>query len=510
MKILEHLLKNVTVISYDGPLDRQVSFITADSRKCRKDSLFVARRGTKTDGAEFIDNAVRSGARTIVIEPGNEIPKVENVTVVVVENAEIALAAMAHALHDYPTQGLRVIGVTGTNGKTTSTFLLKSLFEAAGERVGLIGTTGIYIGEVMLPATHTTPEAVELAELFSSMRKRGIKTVIMEVSSHALAQHRVDFIEFAAAIFTNLTHDHLDYHETMENYAAAKKKLFQMLLPRGIAVVFDDDKYGRYMLEDIPTAQKYCVGRTENADVQINNEKLQLSSTEFSLSFSNTLPLWLRGDMNISMPIIGRFNIDNAALCAACCRIMGMDEKTIVQGLATAYGAPGRMHRILLKSGAVAIVDYAHSPDALEKALKSCREVLDHDAEVQGHIICVFGCGGDRDQQKRPIMGAIAAELADRIVVTNDNPRTESPQKIIQEIMAGIPSENRVKVTPLPDRAQAIHYAVKIANANDIILIAGKGHEMYQIIGNEKIHFSDVEELVHSGAVARLENDLSH
>jgi UDP-N-acetylmuramoyl-L-alanyl-D-glutamate--2,6-diaminopimelate ligase len=507
MKILEHLLKNVNVISVEGPLDRQVSSITADSRKCRKDALFVARHGTVTDGSQFIEAAIRAGARTIVIEQGGEIPKVEGATVVVVENAEIALAAMAHALHDYPTQGLRVIGVTGTNGKTTCTFLLKALFEAAGERVGLIGTTGIYIGEVMLPATHTTPEAIELAELFSSMRKRGIKTVIMEVSSHALHQHRVDFIEFAAAIFTNLTHDHLDYHKTFENYAAAKKKLFQMLSPRGIALVFDDDKYSRYMLEDIPTAQKYCVGRSGEADVQIIDEKLQLSSTEFTLNFSSTLPLWLRGETRITMPIIGRFNIDNAALCAACCRIMGMDTDTIQKALSTAHGAPGRMHRILLKSGAVAIIDYAHSPDALEKALKSCREVLENDPEVQGHIVCVFGCGGDRDQQKRPIMGAIAAELADRVVVTNDNPRTENPQNIIQEIMAGIPSENRVKVTPLADRAQAINYAVKIANANDIILIAGKGHETYQLIGNEKIHFSDEEELLHSGAVARLENN---
>jgi UDP-N-acetylmuramoyl-L-alanyl-D-glutamate--2,6-diaminopimelate ligase len=317
----------------------------------------------------------------------------------------------------------------------------------------------------------------------------------------------VDNIEFAAAIFTNLTHDHLDYHKNFENYAAAKKKLFQMLSPRGIAIAFDDNEYGRFMLKDIPTEQKYCVGRSEDADIRILDEKLQLTSSEFTLSFSSTVPLWLRGETRITMPIIGRFNIDNAALCAACCRIMGMDERTIKDGLAVAHGAPGRMHRILLKSGAVAIVDYAHSPDALEKALKSCREVLDHDPEVQGHIICVFGCGGDRDQQKRPIMGAIAAEFADRVVVTNDNPRTESPQKIIQEIMAGIPSANRVKVTPLPDRAQAINYAVKIANANDIILIAGKGHEMYQIIGNEKIHFSDAEELVHSGAVARLEDD---
>lgn len=508
MKILEQLLQNVTVISHEGPLDRQVSSISADSRKCRKDSLFVARRGTQRDGVNFIDEAVRSGARTIVIEQGGgHIPQVQNATVVIVENAEIALAAMAHALHDYPTQGLRVIGVTGTNGKTTCTFLLKALFEAAGEKVGLIGTTGIYIGEVMLPATHTTPEAIELAELFSSMRKRGIKTVIMEVSSHALDQHRVDFIEFAAAIFTNLTHDHLDYHETFEKYAAAKKKLFQMLSPRGIALVFADDPYANYMLENIPTAQKYCVGRGEESDVRISNEKLQLTQTEFTLNFSNTLPLWLRGEVGITMPIIGRFNIDNAALCAACCRIMGMEESIVRTALASAHGAPGRMHRILLKSGAVAIVDYAHSPDALEKALKSCREVLEHDEEVQGHIICVFGCGGDRDKEKRPIMGAIAAELSDRVVVTNDNPRTESPQKIIQDILQGIPGENRVKVTPLPDRTQAIHYAVKIANANDIILIAGKGHEMYQIIGNEKIHFSDTEELQRSGMVARLEGD---
>ncbi|MES2765980.1 MAG: UDP-N-acetylmuramoyl-L-alanyl-D-glutamate--2,6-diaminopimelate ligase [Bacteroidota bacterium] len=507
MKILEQLLKNVKVVSSTGPLSQQVSSITADSRKCRKDSLFVARHGTKADGEKFIADAVRSGARTIVIEDSGKVPQIENATVVVVENAEMALAAMAHALHDYPTQGLRVIGVTGTNGKTTCTFLLKALFEAAGEKVGLIGTTGIYIGEVMLPATHTTPEAIELAELFSSMRKRGIKTVIMEVSSHALDQHRVDGIEFAAAIFTNLTHDHLDYHKTFENYAAAKKKLFQMLSTRGIALVFDDDKYSQYMLENIPTAQKYCVGRSENADIIISDEKLQLTLSEFTLNFSSTLPLWLRGETRITMPIIGRFNIDNAALCAACARIMGMEEGTIKEGLSTAHGAPGRMHRILLKNGAVAIVDYAHSPDALEKALKSCREVLDHDTEVQGHIICVFGCGGDRDQQKRPIMGAIAAELADRVVITNDNPRTESPQKIIQEIMAGIPGANRVKVTPLADRAQAIHYAVQIANANDIILIAGKGHEMYQIIGDEKIHFSDTEELVQSGAVARLEDD---
>jgi UDP-N-acetylmuramoyl-L-alanyl-D-glutamate--2,6-diaminopimelate ligase len=310
----------------------------------------------------------------------------------------------------------------------------------------------------------------------------------MEVSSHALVQHRADGIKFKAAVFTNLTHDHLDYHKTVGAYAQAKKILFDFMPSNSAAIVNGDDPWADYMLNDCKSLIKFKVGRADNNDIIICDEKVGLDKTTFSLKINGE-----RHCFELGLP--GRFNIDNAALAATLAYADGIQLETISSGLAKASGAPGRMQKVILPNSAIGIVDYAHTPDALDKALSTCREVLS-DSDSGGKLICIFGCGGDRDITKRPAMGKISAELSDYTVITSDNPRTEDPDKIIEGIYAGVINSLKYKVICITNRDEAIRYAIKMSQRNDIILVAGKGHEKYQIVGQTKIHFDDVEMLM--------------
>ncbi|OGU14456.1 MAG: hypothetical protein A2X63_04515, partial [Ignavibacteria bacterium GWA2_35_8] len=449
MKKLTELIKTLTYTNIIGYTDIDIFSIEQDSRECKAGSLFVAIRGTNSDGHKYIENVIRQGTKVIVCE---EIPTIndKNITFIMVDNSRLALAELAHTWYNFPTREMKVIGITGTNGKTTITFLIKSILDSIGEKAAIIGTTGIYIGNQKLPATHTTPGPLQLCSYLSQMKSEGVKYVVMEVSSHALSQNRVSGISFDVAAFTNLTHDHLDYHTTMEDYASAKKQLFQMLSPDGIAVVNGDDDYSEFILKDIKTSRKIKVGRKSGNDIIIADEKLNLDGSDFMLKInSNEL-------MNIKTGLLGRFNIDNAAMAVAICLQLGFDKNAIIEILKTSAGAPGRMQKIILKNKAIAMVDYAHTPDALEKALNSCREALVSAGLKNNKLLCVFGCGGDRDKTKRPIMGKISSSLADFTILTDDNPRTEDSSKIIQDIYYGIENGEKMKVIQISNRAEAI------------------------------------------------------
>lgn len=489
MKSLAEILPSLAPANIYGIPDRPVSSVEYDSRKCLEHSLFVAMPGTATDGHLYIESAVLAGARTIICERLPDAPRAE-CTYVVVADARAGLALASHAFYEFPARELRIIGVTGTNGKTTVTFLLKAMLERAGEKVGLIGTTGNYVGEEMLRATHTTPEAPELCRLFADMRQHGVTTVVMEVSSHALALRRVVGIPFSAALFTNLTHDHLDFHGTMEEYSRAKKMLFDSLAPDAVAIANGDCGYSIFMLCETK-AQAYLTGREDRFDAVIINEKIGLNGSTFTLNFQGKLSADLHGKRDYSIKLPGHYNVENAVLCVVLGRLLHLPDDIITKAFAHAHGAPGRMQRINLSNGATAFVDYAHTPDALRKSMQTCRELL----PSGGRLIVVFGCGGNRDPFKRPVMGSIAAEIADAVIVTADNPRSESPDQIIQEIISGIPMKKRGGVSAIISRRAAISEAVSMAQNGDIIIIAGKGHETYQILDGYTNYFDDVEEL---------------
>ncbi len=527
MKSLHTLLGALPHFTMTGDghaLARAVTGIYYDSRQCAEDALFVAMRGLAVDGYDFIPQAIERGARCIVAEREYEAPS--GVTMVVVPDARKALASLSHAWFDEPSEKLHVFGVTGTNGKTTTTFMLKSLLEQHGEKVGIIGTTGNYIGAEVIPSSFTTPEAPELCALFVEMRKRGATAIVMEVSSHALSLERVHGTHFRGAIFTNLTQDHLDFHETMENYAAAKQRLFTMLPADALISLNGSDAWSAFMVAEsiVPKQQRRAFWRTplpattqnahvQSTDVEITAIRLGFTETAFTLAAEGK-------SYNFTMSPIGGFNVDNAAGCLVMMRLLGATWEELQAYMPHVEGAPGRMQRIpLVKSTlhlaatqemtgdtAVAIVDYAHTPDALEKALLSCVELRNsltthskasngEASSQKGRILCVFGCGGNRDRTKRPKMGACAAELADFIIPTSDNPREEEPLTILDDILAGIPKEKFATTHVLADRREAIQYAIGQAQAGDIVLIAGKGHENYQIIGKERIHFDDAEEV---------------
>lgn len=487
MKLL-NLIEDLDVQEIRGELSVDITGVCYDSRKCKKDFLFAALRGANVDGHKFIPAAEKLRAKAVVCEEIPDDKAYEGMTFIKVSNSRKALAAISHKFFGEPSKKLNVIGVTGTNGKTTTSFLIKSIFEAAGEQTALIGTTGIIIGDEEIPATHTTPESLELNSLFAEILKRGIPNVIMEVSSHSLIQERVSYIDFDMAIFTNLTPDHLDYHSDMFEYATAKKKLFDMLRPEAKAIIFDNCEFSEYVARDCKAPVIY-VGRNETNDYVIENEEIELGKSGFILKNKTT-----KDKIEIRTHLSGKFNIENAATAVVTGLESRFKERVIKDALFMAEGAPGRMQTIDLNSGSLAVVDYAHTPDALEKALLACREILDNNKN-KGKLICVFGCGGDRDKTKRPIMGNISARIADYTIITSDNPRSEEPDKIIEQIYDGIENGLKSKVVQITNRAEAIKYAVNFAKEDDILLVAGKGHEKYQIIGSERLHFDDIEEI---------------
>ncbi len=475
------------------------SSVCYNSLKCEPYSLFVAIAGTKADGHDFIEQAIMRGAKFIICErlPDNLS---ENCTYIVVDNTRIALAKVSNFWFGFPTKNLRIVGVTGTNGKTTITYLLERIMRTAGKNPAVVGTLGVSAEGYSETLRNTTPESFELFRIFKRLTDLDVDFVAMEVSSHSLHQNRVYGINFTGAIFTNLTQDHLDYHGDMDEYANAKSMLFRSLPPEAIAVVFKDDPYVYKVLSETQVKKIFYVGRKPNSDVVITNEKFSFDLTEFDLQFNNDY--FIASEIHFKSKLLGRFNVENLALSATMALSLGIGVEPVVEAIEDFPGVAGRMQKVFLDNGALGIVDYAHTPDALKKALETCRDLL-ISANLPGRLICVFGCGGERDAEKRPVMGRIASELADFVVLTNDNPRRENPIKIINQIYAGITNEGKKKVIQIGNRDEAIEYAYRLSRENDIILVAGKGHEDYQIIGEVKYHFSDVEQLEKYGAVQK-------
>jgi len=465
--------------------DIEVHRIQYDSRKIERGDCFVALRGAGTDGHKFVEAAVEKGAKVVVLEQDATLPDSyfmhTHVVKVVVPDSRKALALLSANFFGLPSRDLTMVGVTGTNGKTTTTHLVKAILEAAGQRVGLIGTIEYKIGDEVLPASHTTPESLELNGMLAQMLKSGCQSVSMEVSSHALHQSRVFGIDYDVAVFTNLTQDHLDYHGTMEEYFKAKKILFDGLAEDAVAVTNCDDEWG-IKIVSTTKARTISYGVSENADVRATDIRLSMDGTTFKVRSANK-------EYSLSSTLVGRFNVYNILSAYSTGIALGYEHEKIALGINSVKNVRGRFERIPSPKGWTAIVDYAHTPDALEKCLRTIHDVLPK--EGRGQIITVFGAGGDRDKTKRPLMGKIAGSLSDIAIVTSDNPRTEDPQQIINEIVAGIPRE--AVVSREVDRRTAIHTALQQARAGDVVLIAGKGHEDYQVIGKEKRHFSDRE-----------------
>lgn len=465
--------------------DVEIGKLQYDSRKVQRSDCFIALKGGKYDGHTFIQNAINQGAKVVVLQHDEVLPDSlcmhRGVIKVVVPDTRKALAVMSSNYYGHPSEKMKFIGVTGTNGKTTTSHLVKAILEATGEKVGLVGTIEYKIGERILPATHTTPESLELNELFGMMVEDKCTSVAMEVSSHALDQSRIYGLDFDVAIFTNLTQDHLDYHRTMEKYFEAKKILFTELKPTSYAVINHDDRWG-IMINDSIRTKTISYGIDSAADVQAKDLKFAMNGTTLTINNSH-------GEFTFTTSLIGKFNIYNVLAAYSTGLALGIPREQIIQGINNMKNVRGRFERIASPSGWTAIVDYAHTPDALENCLKTIQDILP--TQNRGRIITVFGAGGDRDKTKRPLMGRIAGDYSDIIIVTSDNPRTEEPEKIIDDIIRGI--TRHASVLRELDRRTAIERAISCAQRGDVILIAGKGHEDYQVIGQEKIHFSDRE-----------------
>ncbi|HUI10888.1 MAG TPA: UDP-N-acetylmuramoyl-L-alanyl-D-glutamate--2,6-diaminopimelate ligase [Bacteroidota bacterium] len=463
--------------------DINVREIRYDSRRVGPGDLFVALRGTAADGRGFVTAAVAAGAVAVLLDDDAAVPDAffmhAGVLKIVVPDARVALAGCAANFFGRPADALTLVGITGTNGKTTTSHLVRSVVEASGTRSGLIGTIEYMTGAGSTPATHTTPESLELHGLLAAMVGAGCGAAVMEVSSHALAMHRVDGLEFRAAVFTNLTQDHLDYHRSMEEYFRAKKMLFDSLRARDTAVVNADDPYGARMLEGTSGA-RLTYGLGPGCDVRAAHVAQGIEGTHLAAATP-------AGPIEFASPLTGHFNVLNMLAACGAGVALGISPETIARGISAVRAVRGRFERIASPAGWTAVVDYAHTPDALENCLRTIREL------AGGRVITVFGCGGNRDRGKRPIMGRIASTMSDFTIVTSDNPRNEDPAAIIAEITAGI--EGRAAVMTEPDRRTAIRAALGMARAGDVVLVAGKGHETYQVIGARREHFDDREEV---------------
>ncbi len=459
--------------------DSEISGISYNSKKTQPEDLFICLTGEHVDGHEYAEEAVTNGACLCVVERrlNLDIPQI------VVSDTTEAIAQISDLFYSSPSQKVNLIGVTGTNGKTTVTHLIQKLYEANNEQCGLIGTLGhkFFSEDSYHDAKHTTPQAPELQKILYDMNEKCIPNIVMEVSSHALAQHRVDYCDFNGAVLTNLTQDHLDFHITMNNYFLAKAKLFDELVAGDFAVINADDEYAARFMEVVsPTVNLYTYGINMPANIRAENIKFDNEGASFICDIMGT-----KYPVNLMMN--GMFSVYNVLAALSVAVATGMNIEKCISVLETIRGVAGRFEVIVKKP--TVIVDYAHTPDGLENVLKAAKEITPEGA----NLICLFGCGGDRDATKRPKMGAIAENLADRVIVTSDNPRSEDPQQIITDILAGFKSTSNVIVEP--DRELAIKEAYKIANANDVVLVAGKGHEDYQILANETIHFDDREKV---------------
>lgn len=475
MKVLKDILYKVSLTSTIGDMDREVSTIVFDSRKVEPRSVFVAIAGTQVDGHEFIATALAKGATVIVCE---RLPEaiIEGITYVQVVNSAKALGIIASNFFDNPSENIKVVGVTGTNGKTTTVTLLHQLFVAMGYSTGLLSTVENKINEQVIPATHTTPDAVSVQALLRKMVDEGCTHCFMEASSHAIVQERIAGLKLAGAVFTNITHDHLDYHGTFDEYIKAKKKLFDELPKDAFALVNGDDRRGSVMLQN-SKATHHTFALKSSADFKAKILSNTLEGLELDI---NGKQIWFR--------MIGAFNAYNLLGALGVAVLLGEDEDEVLRTLSAIRGAKGRFDRISI-GGIIAIVDYAHTPDALDNVLKTINGVRTGNEQ----LITVVGCGGNRDKTKRPIMAKLAVSESNKVIFTSDNPRFEDPLEILREMQAGVgPSEVRKTLT-IEDRREAIKTAVMLCRKGDIILIAGKGHEDYQEIQGVKHHFDDAE-----------------
>ncbi|MGE5590945.1 MAG: UDP-N-acetylmuramoyl-L-alanyl-D-glutamate--2,6-diaminopimelate ligase [Bacillota bacterium] len=484
---LAELLRGIPQARVDGLASLDVSALSYDSRSVAPGSLFVAIRGLVTDGHRFVDDAVRAGAAAVMVQ--EEVPVPDSVVRVMVPDTREALALASSAFYGHPSKKLRLIGVTGTNGKTTTTYLIRAILRARGFKVGLIGTVKSLIEDEEIPAGRTTPESLDLQALFARMVAAGCDYVVMEVSSHALDLKRVAACEFDAGVFTNLTQDHLDYHGTLENYLAAKARLFRMLgttyagRPKAgpkVAVLNQDDPASAE-LRAVTQVPVMTYGIDQPADLTGSDLDVALDGVRYEVHSP-------RGRARVNLSMSGRFNAYNSMAAIAVGLAEGVPLDLCIRALEGVPGVPGRVEGVSLGQPYSVLVDYAHTPDGLENVLRAAREMTSR------RVIVVFGAGGDRDRTKRPIMGRLAAQLADYAVITSDNPRSEDPEAITAEIEAGVTAlASHAPYEVLVDRAEAIQRAVELAEAGDVVVIAGKGHETYQIFRDRTIHFDDRE-----------------
>lgn len=478
---LGNLIKEIDIIELVNieDYDEIIEGISYNSKKTCPNDIFVCLTGEHVDGHEFAEEALANGAVVCVVERRLNV----NAPQIVVDSTAETIAKISSLLNASPSTKLNVIGVTGTNGKTTVTHLIQKLYESFNQKCALIGTLGHKFSsdEPYLDAKHTTPQAPELQGLLYDINEKCIDNVVMEVSSHSLVQHRVTCVDFNGAVLTNLTQDHLDFHITMENYFRAKAKLFEDLVTGDFAVINIDDAYAERFLEVISnTVNKYTYGINKDADVMAKDISFTNSGASFTCVVKGK-------EYKTTLMMNGMFSVYNVLAAVATALALGFDIEKSLKTLENIQGVAGRFEVVVTKP--TVIVDYAHTPDGLENVLKASREITPQ----SGNLICIFGCGGDRDATKRPKMGKIAETLADKVIITSDNPRSENPQQIITDILAGFKSTNNVIVEP--DRELAIKEAYKIANVNDVILVAGKGHEDYQILADETIHFDDREKV---------------
>ncbi|HEY8900696.1 MAG TPA: UDP-N-acetylmuramoyl-L-alanyl-D-glutamate--2,6-diaminopimelate ligase [Chthoniobacterales bacterium] len=475
---LDKLLEKAGVQPPPGAADARIDAVCYDSRRAAAGSLFFALPGAQADGAKFALDAVARGATAVLAEspiPGCTVPQA------LVSNAREAMADVSRAFYGDPSASLRTVGITGTNGKTTTAFLVKHLLDAAQLRCGLLGTIRYVVGDESLPAARTTPESADVQELFARMRDAGSRAVAMEVSSHALAQHRVRGVAWDAAVFTNLTQDHLDYHKTMDRYFDAKASLFETMYhqkgKRGKSVINLDDRYGQRLLERLPKpAKPITYGLGVRAEFRAIDATFDVHGTKYKLEAKGRQYL-------VRLPLIGRFNVYNSLAALAASTALGLELRAAVTAMANAPQVPGRLERVPARRNFSVYVDYAHTDDALTNVLSTLRDLGPH------RLIVVFGCGGDRDRAKRPLMARAAEQLADYTIVTSDNPRTEDPEAILADIRKGLRGAAHETIV---DRREAIYRAIALAGEGDVVLIAGKGHETYQEVNGQRTPFDDV------------------
>jgi UDP-N-acetylmuramoyl-L-alanyl-D-glutamate--2,6-diaminopimelate ligase len=476
--ILKELLHAIPVLQVIGSLDVEVNAITFDTRQVQQGSLFVAVRGVHTDGHLYLAKAIEDNAAVVVVE---DLPEDINseVTYIQVSDSAYALGIIAGNFYGNPSQNLKLVGVTGTNGKTTVATLLFNLFKQLGYHVGLLSTVENRIGSTVVPATHTTPDPVALNKLLRQMVDDGCDYCFMEVSSHAIVQQRIVGLRFAGGIFTNITHDHLDFHGTFDNYIKAKKKFFDDLDGFAFALTNVDDKNGNVMLQNT-FAHRKTYGLQNMADFKA---KVLESHFDGMLLQIDAHDLWVK--------LVGGFNAYNLLAVYASAILLEQETQKVLVALSEISGAEGRFETVRSKSGIVGIVDYAHTPDAVENVLETVKDLRNAGQQ----IITVLGCGGDRDKTKRPEMANVALKYSDKLIITSDNPRTEDPVQIIKDMEAGISLEKKKNTFSITDRREAIRAAVHLANPGDIVFVAGKGHEKYQEINGVRHHFDDREEL---------------